>query len=277
MPEGDTLHRIARKMQPLVGQTLTDFVLPRSTQATSHLVGKRIEHVEARGKNLLVTFEGRWVLHTHLRMNGAWRIRARRVESGAFPFGTVVYFATPTHEAVCTNAPTVTLARSGSMRFDPLKSLGPDLLADVIDVEAMVARLRQADALPIGVAVMDQRLVAGIGNVWKSEGLFARGLDPFAPVARFSDDELRDLLTHVRALMQKNVDGTVHRRALVPARGGPRVTRLEVGGALTGHAIYERKGLPCPRCGTRIEREKQGTRTTYVCRTCQPSRALLGS
>jgi uncharacterized protein (TIGR02449 family) len=144
-------------------------------------------------------------------------------------------------------------------------------------VEAMIARLRQEDALPIGVAVMDQRLVAGIGNVWKSEGLFARGLDPFAPVARFTDDELRGLLTHVRALMQKNVDGTVHRRSLVPARGGRRVTRLEVGGALTGHAIYERKGLPCLACGTRIERDKQGTRTTYVCRTCQPSRAALGS
>ncbi len=272
MPEGDTLHRIARKMQPLVGQTLTALRLPRSTQATSHLVGKRIEQVEARGKNLLVTFEGRWVLHTHLRMNGAWRIRERRSEPGALPPGTVVYFATEAHEAVCTNAPTVVLARGGSMRFDPLKSLGPDLLADEVDLDAMVTRLRGADTTPLGVAVMDQRLVAGIGNVWKSEGLFAASLDPFAPVARFTDDELRGMLASVRALMQKNVDGTVHRRSFVPARGGPRITRLDVGGARAGHAVYERGGQPCSACGGRIARVKQLTRSTYFCPTCQPAR-----
>ncbi|MBX7195819.1 MAG: hypothetical protein K1X94_27440 [Sandaracinaceae bacterium] len=275
MPEGDTLHRIALRMQPLVGGLVEALSLPRGTQPTAHLVGKRIVSIEARGKNLLVTFEGRWVLHTHLRMNGAWRLRARddRPLSSRFPRGTVVHLATATHEALCTNAPTVVLARAGSLRFDPLASLGPDLLADEVDLDAMVRRLRAADETPIGLAVMDQRLVAGIGNVWKSEGLFARGLDPFAPVARFADDELRALLAHLHMAMQANVDGRAHRRALVPARGGPRITRLSVGGAREGHAVYERAGAPCLACGTRVERRKQGTRSTYVCPRCQPARS----
>jgi endonuclease-8 len=273
MPEGDTLHTIAQRLQPLVGHAVASLTLPRSTQPAAHLVGKRVEAVEARGKNLLVTFEGKWVLHTHLRMNGSWRIRAR---DGAlrtrFPPGSVVYLATDTHEALCTNAPTVTLARRGSLRFDPLRSLGPDLLADEVDLAAMAARLASAADVPLGVAVMDQRLVSGIGNVWKSEGLFARGLDPFAPVSRFTPEELVGLLAHVRAAMQANVDGTAHRRALVPSTSGPRVTRLAIGGARTGAAIYERGGQPCPRCGGRIERRMQGTRSTYACPRCQPPR-----
>jgi endonuclease-8 len=273
MPEGDTLHAIARRMQPLVGHAVSALALPRSTQATGHLVGKRIETIEARGKNLFVTFEGKWVLHTHLLMNGAWRVRARTGEPRTrFPPGSVVYLATAQHEALCTNAPRVTLARRGSLRFDPLASLGPDLLADEVDLVAMARRLIGAADVPLGVAVMDQRLVSGIGNVWKSEGLFARGLDPFAPVARFTEDELVGLLSHLRTAMQANVDGTAHRRALVPARSGPRITRLEVGGTRAGAAVYERAGQPCPQCGGRIVRTLQGTRSTYACPRCQPAR-----
>jgi endonuclease-8 len=274
MPEGDTLHLIARRMQPLVGQALRAVALPRSTQPTGHLVGKRLEAVEARGKNLLVTFEGAWVLHTHLRMNGAWRVRARASgEPARLPAGSVVYLATDTHEALCTNAPSVTLARRGSLRLDPLRSLGPDLLADPVDLGALAKRLRGAAEIALGVAVMDQRLVSGIGNVWKSEGLFACGLDPFAPVARFTDEELRALLAHVRSAMVANVDGTAHRRALVPARSGRRVTRFEPGGSRMGPAVYERARQPCRRCSTPIERTMQGTRSTYACPRCQPRRA----
>lgn len=163
------------------------------------------------------------------------------------------------------------------MRFDPLASLGPDLLGPEVDLDAMVKRLRVADDTPLGVAVMDQRLIAGIGNVWKSEGLFAAGLDPFASVAQFGDEELRGLLAGVRALMQQNVDGTVHRRSLVPTRGGPRITRVDVGGARGGHDVYERAGQACRRCGGRISRAKQLTRSTYCCPTCQPSRGENGS
>jgi endonuclease-8 len=273
MPEGDTLHAIARRMQPLVGHAVSALALPRSTQPAGHLVGKRIETIEARGKNLFVTFEGKWVLHTHLLMNGAWRIRARTGELRTrFPPGSVVYLATDLHEALCTNAPRVTLARRGSLRFDPLASLGPDLLADEVDLAAMARRLLGAADLPLGVAVMDQRLVSGIGNVWKSEGLFARGLDPMSPVSRFTEDELVGLLDHVRTAMQANVDGTARRRALVPARSGPRVTRLAIGGARAGTAVYERAGQPCPQCGGRIGRTMQGTRSMYACPHCQPSR-----
>jgi endonuclease-8 len=274
MPEGDTLHAIARRMQPLVGHAVAALVLPRSTQPTTHLTGKRIEAIEARGKNLFVTFEGTWVLHTHLLMNGAWRIRSRTGEVRTrFPPGAVVYLATDQLEALCTNAPKVTLARRGSLRFDPLASLGPDLLADEVDLVAMARRLLECADVPLGLVVMDQRVVSGIGNVWKSEGLFARGLDPFAPASRFTEEELVGLLDHVRTAMQANVDGTAHRRALVPARSGPRVTRLAIGGARSGTAVYERAGQPCPRCGSRIERRTQGTRSTYACSRCQPARS----
>jgi len=273
MPEGDTLHAIARKLQPLVGERVVALSLPRTTQPTSHLVGRSIERIEALGKNLLVHFEGRWILHTHLRMNGRWRMRRREpARRPALPPGSVVYLATATHEALCVDAPVVTLARAGSLRLRALADLGPDLLAPEVDLEALVRRLRTADEAPIGLALCDQRLVAGIGNIWKSEALFALGLDPLALVARFTDEELRALLLHTRVAMQANVDGRAHRRALVPRTAGPRITRFEGGRALAGHAVYERAGLACSRCGSRVTRVRQGTRTTYLCAHCQPRR-----
>ncbi len=273
MPEGDTLHAIARKLQPLVGERVVSLSLPRSTQPTAHLVGRAVERIEAIGKNLLVHFEGRWILHTHLRMNGRWRVRRlgpSRVH--ALPPGSVVHLATPTYEALCVDAPVVTLARAGSLRLRALADLGPDLLAPEVDLDALVRRLRRADDDPLGLALCDQRLIAGIGNIWKSEALFALGLDPLAAVSRFADEELRALLLHTRAAMQANVDGRAHRRALVPRTAGPRVTRFAGGRALAGHAVYERAGLACSRCGGRVERVRQGTRTTYLCGRCQPRR-----
>ncbi|GAB4215988.1 MAG: Fpg/Nei family DNA glycosylase [Sandaracinaceae bacterium] len=273
MPEGDTLHRIARRMQPLVGERVEVLRLPRSTQPTAHLVGAAVERIEALGKNLLVRFTGGWVLHTHLRMNGRWRLR-RRDGVGHAPLlpESVVYLATTGHEALCTSAPTVVLAREGSLRLDGLRGLGPDLLAPEVDLDAMARRLASAADRPLGVAVMDQRLVAGIGNIWKSEGLFACGLDPFAPVARFTHDELVAVLAHTRRAMLANVEGTIHRKALVPRTSGGRVTRLEARRGEPSFAVYERSGEPCLRCGGPIGRAKQGTRPTYWCPRCQPTR-----
>jgi endonuclease-8 len=273
MPEGDTLHRIARRMQPLVGERVEALRLPRSTQPTAHLVGATVESVEALGKNLLIRFTGGWILHTHLRMNGRWRLR-RREGAGHAPLlpDSVVYLATEGHEALCTRAPTVVLAREGSLRLDGLRGLGPDLLAPEVDLDGMARRLASGAGRPLGVALMDQRLVAGIGNIWKSEGLFARGLDPFAPLACFTHDELVALLAHTRAAMQANVDGTVHRRALVPRPSGARITRLEARRGEPGFAVYERESQPCLRCHGPIARRKQGTRSTYWCPRCQPSR-----
>lgn len=273
MPEGDTLHRLARLMAPLVGETIEALELPRSTQRTQHLVGARVERVEALGKNLLVHLSGGWVLRTHLRMNGRWRMRRREgSERARLLPDTVVYLATSGHEALCTAAPTVTLARARSLRLDGLRSLGPDLLAPEVDLSALAARLRGAEGAALGVAVMDQRLVAGIGNVWKSEGLHALGLDPFAPVERFTAAELEALLAHLRRAMQANVDGSAHRRGLSPRTSGRRVTRLEARTGDEGHAVYERRGQPCRVCRALIERRKQGTRSTYWCPRCQPPR-----
>lgn len=278
MPEGDTIHRIARGMQRLVGARVEDFVLPRSTQSTDHLIGSRIERIDAAGKNLLVRFEEGWVLRTHLRMYGRWRLRERAGGARApLLADAVVYLATANYEALCTAAPVVTLARERSMRLDDLHMLGPDLLAPDVDLDAIVRRVATASALPLGEAILRQRLVAGIGNVWKSELLHARGLDPFAPVACFPHDELARLFAHARLVMLENVDGRAGRRALLPGAWKTRVARREARWGEPVLSVYGRAGAPCFACGTPIRRAHQAGRSTYWCPRCQPSRRGTGA
>jgi endonuclease VIII len=242
MPEGDAIHRAARRLQVLVGQKLeVETPHPRAAvkQLAPRLDGRRLESVEAIGKNLLFRFEGGLVLRSHLRMKGRWRVLGR----DAPVFGTPwLVLKGEEHAGVLWNGPVLELDRGIARR------LGPDILADAPDYDEMVARLRREQQRQIGDALLDQRLVAGIGNVWKVESLWAERVSPWRRVADVSEEELRAVLVTAARLMRDSLNA-------VPG---------------TRH-VYRRKGHMCPRCGTPVKSWPQGddARMAYWCPECQ--------
>jgi endonuclease-8 len=253
--EGDSILRIARRLdETLAGQLLSVRTPgPRrpSGLPAAELDGRVLKRAESRGKHLLLHFEGEITLHSHLGMRGSWHIYAdgdrwRRPAHQAW-----IALAGGGAEAVNFGGSTMRIAREGQLRRDPrLARLGPDLLAEDFDVDLGVRGLQRAGPEPeIGDALLDQGLIAGIGNIFKSEGCFAVGLDPHRRMGSLSDDELAALLTATRELM------------LVAVRTG-RQPGL----------IYRGAGRPCPRCGTTIRSRAQGdaARVTYWCPRCQP-------
>lgn len=263
MPEGDTIFRTATVLrQALVGRTVTAARAQarpgmRRVPDLSRLEGRTVERVEARGKNLLISVEGGLTLRTHLRMGGSWH-RYAAGEAWRRPANQAsAVIETAQQVAVCFNAPVVELLDERALaRHAPITGLGPDLLATTFDTDAALARLRERDATQLGEALLDQRAVAGIGNVYKSELAFLAGRDPFAPVSTLDDDAIRALLADARRLLRTNV------------RGGARSTRP--GGGLW---VYGRAARPCRRCGTPIRVRRQGDlgRLTYWCPRCQGS------
>jgi endonuclease-8 len=243
MPEGDTLHRAARRLQPLVGERVeVEAHHPRAaaTGVAERLDGRLLVAVEPHGKNLLLRFEGGIVLRSHLRMSGRWRVQARDQPLRGRPW---LVLRGSRHAAVLTGGSVLELSACTMHR------LGPDVLADPPDVDAMLRNLRAADPrLALGEALLDQRLVAGIGNVWRAEALWHSRLSPWLPLGRASDDDVRTVLEEAARLMRGSLEG------------GPETRR-----------IYRRAGRPCPRCGARIARRGQGddNRTTYWCPGCQ--------
>jgi endonuclease VIII len=242
MPEGDAIHRAARRLQVLVGQELeVETPHPRAAvkQLAPKLDGRRLESVEAIGKNLLFHFEGGLVLRSHLRMSGRWRVLGR----DAPVFGTPwLVLRGAEHSGVLWNGPVLELDRGVARR------LGPDILAQPPDYDGIVERLRSDPARQIGDALLDQRLVSGIGNVWKVESLWAERVSPWRHVADVTDEELRAVLVTAARLMRDSLDSVPGRRH-----------------------VYRRKGQMCPRCGTPVKSWPQGddARMTYWCPTCQ--------
>jgi endonuclease VIII len=244
MPEGDALHRAARRLQVLVGETvMVDAPHPRAaaTGVAEQLDGRRLEAVEAVGKNLVLHFEGGLVLRSHLRMRGRWTVRERGAATRGRPW---LVLRGDSREAVLWGGSVLELnARR-------IRRLGPDILGDPPDVDRMIAGLRRADARrAVGEALLDQRLVAGIGNVWKAESLWRAGVSPWRPLGSVSDEELGRVLTEAAEAMRRSVDTGREERA-----------------------IYRAAGRPCPRCGTPIRSRGQGdaNRTAYWCPHCQP-------
>jgi endonuclease-8 len=244
MPEGDSLARAARRLQVLVGERLeVEAQHPRAVvkRVAERIDGRRLESVEATGKNLLLRFEGGVVLRSHLRMKGRWIVRER----DSRPRGT----GTPwlilrgaEKEALLWNGPVLELDDRVTRR------LGPDVLAEPPDLDAMVANLRREPRRPVGDALLDQRLVAGIGNAWKAEVLWHAGVSPWRSVADVSDDELRAVLECAHTQMTASVHGAKERRE-----------------------VYRRAGRACRRCGALIRSRGQGdaNRTAYWCPHCQ--------
>ncbi|HEY6844399.1 MAG TPA: DNA-formamidopyrimidine glycosylase family protein [Thermoanaerobaculia bacterium] len=248
MPEGDTIFRIARTLdRALAGKTVTRFetVLPKLERG--ELKGRTIERVVSSGKNLMIEFSGALVLRTHLRMNGSWHLykTGERWRKGRDDMRLVI--ATDDYEAVGFNIPVAEFqsVRAGFSRPDRLKpvaTLGPDLLGESFDIEEAAKRLREHGDEEIGNALLNQKIVAGIGNIWKSETLFVCGVNPFRKVA---ECEAEPILKKARALLQRS------------ARERPR------------WSVYERGGQPCRKCGTPIVRKLQNLRSTYFCPKCQ--------
>ena len=208
-------------------------------QLAPRLNGRRLERVEAIGKNLLLHFEGGLVLRSHLRMKGRWGV----LERDAAVFGTPwLVLRGARHTGVLWNGPVLELDRGVALR------LGPDILAEPPDYDAMLERLRRSPDRQVGDALLDQRLVSGIGNVWKVESLWAQRISPWRPLAEVSDAELRAVLTTAHELMRASLDGVPGRRQ-----------------------VYRRKSHMCPRCGTPIRSWPQGddARMAYWCPQCQ--------
>ncbi len=272
MPEGDRLFRTAAGLRPyLVGRTVIAARTggPGAVPQVGRIVGREITAVEALGKNLLIRFDNGLELRTHLRMNGSWH-RYRPGERWRRPAGRArLVLEVPGAVAVCFDAPVVELLEQRAETLHPsLGRLGPDLLAQEFDAHEALRRLRDPTRarMAIAEALLDQRALAGIGNVYKSELLWIERVAPFAPVADLDDATLGRLVASVRRLLLANV---------AAGRGPERVTTAGDKGAPGPLYVYRRTGRPCRRCRTAIVSAQQGNeipRTTYWCPTCQPDR-----
>jgi endonuclease-8 len=272
MPEGDTIFRAARTMQrALAGHAVVRFesVFPALNRidADHPLAGRTIESVSSRGKHLLMAFSGDLVLHTHMRMNGSWHLY-RPGERWQRPRRDLrLLVATGTFEAVGFNVPVAELLSGRDLaRHEELGALGPDLLDAAFDRAEAIRRMRAHPHDAAADALLNQRVVAGIGNVLKSEVLFVAGIDPFTPIERLGDERLEGLIDVARRLLATSVLG---RAETLSVATGRRTTR-----SLDPHAklwVYGRGGRPCRKCGAAIQVRATGTdaRLTYWCARCQ--------
>jgi endonuclease-8 len=259
VPEGDTIFRTATVLRAaLAGKALVRFETPRRRFAPFG-AGVRVRSVEARGKHLLIAFDDGRVLHTHMQMSGSWHVYriGTRWRRPARQVRAVV--EVPDAVAVCFEAPVVELLRERDLARHPrLTALGPDLCSPNVDLDEVVARVgRLPSETEIGVALLDQRVASGIGNVYRSETLFACRVDPFAHVGDLDREVHRRLYATASELLRRNLDGA--RRTTAPG----------------GLAVYRRSGRPCPRCGAPIRSRRQGeaARTVYWCPSCQADAA----
>lgn len=279
MPEGDSLHLVAMKLgPPLTGKPLRALQLVRSTVRTEGLIGSEISGVEARGKNLLVHFAVGFALHVHLKMNGRVVLERRDDTRRVNQTRAVVVLDTEQHRVIVYDAPVARLIRSRDLKSDAhFRSLGPDLLAPVFEIKEACVRLKLRAKQVLGEALLDQSVMTGIGNVWKSELCFTLRLDPFAPVSLHTQEELLALVTLARTQMFDNVYG---RKRTLPDPFDPhpyaRKTRVDGRMGEGTLSVYKRAGEPCYDCGTKIEMRKEGVqlRSTYYCPKCQPARSV---
>ncbi len=272
MPEGDTVFKAARTLHKfMAGRLVTRFesVYPALTRiADDHpIVGRTIESVSARGKHLLVVFSDDLVLRTHMRMNGSWHLYPAGARWQRPVREMRVLIGTADACAVGFNIPIAELLSTRELaRHTQLQALGPDLLARAFDRSEAVRRMRARATDPIADVLLNQRVVAGIGNVFKSEILFLAGLHPFTPLAALTDADLERVVDISREQLGANVMG---RSQTLSRASGRRTTRsLDPNEKLW---VYSRGGKPCRRCGAAIQSSKTGldARLTYWCPECQ--------
>ncbi len=266
MPEGDTIWRTARTLRAIFAERpVTNFTSPLSDVAgLAHrlgLVGQSVAAVESHGKHLLIRFSGGALLHTHQRMTGSWHVyRVGTPWRKPRRYARVV-IQTREAVAVCFSAPLVELLPPGKASASVvLRRLGPDILSP--DFDPLLARegLRTRRDVEIGVALLDQTALAGIGNVYKSEVLFLCRVSPFHLVGTLEDAALDQVIQTARRQMRRNL--------------GPAMRRTRSDLAPGRFWVYGRAGKACLRCGGMVQRRLQGKqeRSTYWCPACQPMR-----
>lgn len=267
MPEGDTLYRTAAGLRPhLVGRRVTAARARLPGPQVQRVVGAAVTGVDARGKHLLIRFDSGLELRTHLGMNGSWHRyrpgeRWRRAPSRAH-----LVLEVQNAVAVCFDPAAVELFETRIEPLHPvLAALGPDILTDEFDQAEALRRLRSPEraARTVGEGLLDQRALAGIGNVYKNEALFIERVDPFAAIGALDDDLLERLVVTARRLMRANRDSLV-RDTLTEHAPGTRSPRARLW-------VYGRGGRPCRRCGTLIASRVHGElpRRTFWCQACQ--------
>jgi endonuclease-8 len=255
VPEGDAIHRAAATLaEALAGRRLRDAEAPNPRSGLGDRVatlrGRTLERAEARGKHLLLHFDGGLVLHSHLGTNGSWQVYERRARWRRPRGAAWLVLSTGSRHAVEFGGSTLELLDEATLARHPrLSRLGPDILDPGFDARRGAAALRAAGpGRQLGDALLDQGLVAGIGNVFKREGCFAAEIDPWRPIGELGDDELIRVVAETSALMRAGVEGRRPERR-----------------------VYRRAKLPCPRCGAPLRARGQGdaNRTTYWCGRCQ--------
>jgi endonuclease VIII len=257
MPEGDTIHHAANRIRPVLeGRVADEIRTPQrrhdADRWPARLAGRALARVEARGKHLLLHFEGELVLHSHLRMTGAWAVYRPGERWRRAPRRAWLVIRADGQEVVQFDGPLLELLSESRCRLDArLRELGQDVIGEHFDEALLIRRIREDDPTrPFGDALLDQRTIAGIGNIWKSESCFAAGADPWKALSRTPDEALLAAVRFAREHMAQSArDGYASR---------PR-------------AVYGRAGRACPRCGERIRSAGQGegNRTTYWCPGCQ--------
>jgi endonuclease VIII len=267
VPEGDTIYRTAASIrQWMGGRIVTAAQSQVAGLKVQTLVGRTIERVEPHGKHLVISFGVRpeldddqpVALHSHMRMSGSWHVYAAGAEwQKPKRQANVILMATDRH-AVCFNAPIISLlAERDVERGTSIGRLGPDVLVDPFHAAEVVARARatrNTDA--IGEVLLDQRVVAGIGNIYRCESLFLESIHPWTIVSQLSDQAFEMLVNTASQLMRNNLGKPIGRN---------------FGGGENQQWVYGRAGLPCRRCGTVVQSRKQGAqaRTAYWCSSCQ--------
>jgi len=257
MPEGDTILAIARTLRPvLVDQELERIATPQRRHTLDRwpdkLAGSRVESIDTHGKHLFLRFDNGLTIHSHLRMSGRWRVFDRGWDWGKRAWAAWLILETATQIVVQFRGPILELKRSSRTNFDPyLNRLGPDILAKELDLSAIMVRLRADDQTrPVADALLDQRTLAGVGNLWKNESLYELQINPWRPLAEVSDEQLEAVVLCARKMMKRE---THH------------------GGRLADGEIFEQSGKGCQRCGAiiRVRGQWDENRMTYWCPSCQ--------
>ena len=263
MPEGDTIHRAAKTLNmALAGRVITRFetMFPQLARVDDDapLAGRTVESVEAAGKNLLMHFSGDLHLRTHMRMHGSWHIYKPGERWRARKSDMRIVIETETWVAVGFHIP---IAEFYDERQEDLRKIGPDFLGETFDEAEAVRRIRERADSEIAEVLLNQRVVAGIGNEYKSEVLFMARVNPFTRVRDVTGEQLDSILKIARKVMLANIQ----------KRSMSRVTTFSLD-LRQNLYVFSRGGKPCRRCGTAIAYKKHGrdARGTYWCPKCQP-------
>lgn len=257
MPEGDTIHYAANRIRSVLEGHVPDELLAphprhRHDRWAQRLAGRSVRSVDVHGKHLFLRFEGDLTLHSHLRMSGTWGVYRPGQRWGRARRRAWLILRRNGIDVVQFDGPVLELMTDARTRFDQrLAALGPDILGDELDEQRFLRRLREDDPTrPIGDALLDQRTLAGIGNLWKAEACFERGVSPWRSTGRVSDEEALGIVRWAREQMQSSA----HRGSRIRPR-----------------RVYGTHGRPCPRCGGPVSQREQWDdgRLTYWCARCQ--------